>query len=217
MKLILGFEIGASLLIDLNYRVKGELRSVKNIPANFVGIEFGNYISVKLSKDRIEKFHYVFQALDSVVVKYILKGRAYAFTTEIIGQTEKPAPIIFLAYPENFESHSLRKEERVRSNPPAILKVAGLVVRGQVMDISLVGCRVDLLDEVENAQDVLQKGVKLDLSFSLPGFAEEVVTKAKIQWSRPIEPDWCLGLVYDEIKSEMKNRINTFIDAVRMK
>lgn len=210
----LKIEVGASLMMEFHYTAKGEKRALQNITAHFAGLEHGKYILVRLSEN-IEKYHYVFNSLEFVLVKYILKGTAYVFQTELLDKTNTPVPLIYLAYPENFDSQSLRKTERVKLNPVAKLDTGRKTARGQVIDISPLGARVDLVEKVPNPGAVFPKDLELELSFSLPGLSEPISTKARVMWSRTIESDWCVGLMFIDLPPEAKTGIQRFITSVK--
>lgn len=211
----LDIELGASLLLDLTYKRGDEVRTAKNVHAAFVGVEHGQYIAVRLTADPIEKYHYFFSNLGDIIVKYILKGKAYAFTTRLISKTEKPMAILFLTYPEAVETMSLRKEERARCHPVALVEAKGKEYRGQLYDISQTGCRVDLLEGYSEHTHHLAKDEKVRFSFYLPGIAECTETESIIKWSRPISDNWCVGLRFTALGAEELARIDGFLKSVR--
>lgn len=211
----LEIELGAALLLDFTYKRGEEVRVAKNVHASFVGVEHGEYLAVRLTVDPIEKYHYFFANLASIVVKYILKGTAYAFEVRLISKTDKPMPILFLSYPDQVETKSLRRDQRARCNPLAKISVKGGEYRGQIYDINPVGCRFDLLDSYSEQLRHLAKDERVGFSFTLPGIAETSEAEAVIKWSRPIGDAWSVGLVFTALEDDGQARIEAFMESVK--
>lgn len=210
----LDIELGASLLLDLTYKRGEEVRVVKNVAAAFIGVEHGEYLAVKLTNDPIEKFHYIFSNMGDLVVKYILKGKAYAFSSRLISKTDKPVPLLFLSYPEAVETKALRKETRSRCLPFAQIEAGGKKYRGQIYDINITGMRVDLLGHYEESIGMLKKKANASVEFQLPGFSGQRKADGVIVWSRTMGSHWSVGVSFDSLEADVRMRIEGFLNTV---
>lgn len=210
----LNIELGTNLLLDLTYKRGEERRVAKNIHATFIGLERPTHVAVRLTIDPLEKYHYFFSNMGDVVVKYILKGNAYAFTGHLLGKTDKPVPILYISYPDVVEVVSLRGVPRAPCFPPARVKSQGGGYRGQLFDVNLSGCRVDLLESYSSAVGHLAKGSDVELTFQLPGVADTFSAEGTIKWSRQMGDAWSVGISFTSMAEETQNRITTFMKAV---
>lgn len=111
------------------------------------------------------------------LVRYMVAGKLVAYQSEVCMTQMSPLPLLYLAFPRRIEEIHLRKDVRVPSNEPLLLKQGtpghatlalqnGLAPMGGLLqDLSLSGCRVIL--QRPRADVVL--GATVFLEFELIG------------------------------------------------
>lgn len=97
------------------------------------------------------------------VLRFIAEGVAYAFTARV---TDLGAGAYYdyarIAWPTEVKRVSVRRHERVEVNIPCTVEVGGgAPIQGELLDLSVGGCRVVLPNSIG-------KGEKALLSFNLP-------------------------------------------------
>ena len=134
--------VGAKLLLDLcgteSRRVSGELvgwRSTKTLLASLpllVGI-----------RDYLDVGRYI-------TCRYMHEGTVYGFKSRILGYITNPDSLVFLSYPDYWESLDLRKQQRVPCFFPATFYLKNHEIHGILNDISEFGCRIQCGPSKEN-------------------------------------------------------------------
>ncbi len=79
-----------------------------------------------------------------VTARYVFQGQVFGFKSQILDYIIYPAALLFLSFPEKIEVLELRREPRIPSFFPAILKAGEIPANGAVVDLSPSGCRVAL-------------------------------------------------------------------------
>jgi len=91
---------------------------------------------------------------DTVTVRFLKDGVAYGFTSEIISVQYHPFPLMFIKYPAEIETLSLRVAPRHKLKLPAkFLRASGTVITADaiLIDVSEGGCglRVPVVEGLE--------------------------------------------------------------------
>ena len=111
------------------------------------------------------------------LVRYIVAGKLVAYQSEVCMTQMSPLPLLYLAFPRRIEEIHLRKDARVGSNEPLLLRQGtpgnatlalpngSAPIGGLLQDLSLSGCRIML----KRAPDELVLGATVYLEFELIG------------------------------------------------
>lgn len=133
--------------------------------AKIVGMEEFGYIIVqaRLPQDVTTKL----TQNNQVVGQIIVNGVAYGFRSQVTNRVSRPAPLLFLSYPDSVERLTLRSDERVRVSLPA--QIHGKFGDHQVMivDITNSGCRITARVDMKNPLREAQPGEEVLLSAML--------------------------------------------------
>ncbi len=152
------------------------------------------------------------EAGSSVVVRYVYAGNVYGFTSKILICIQKPALIVFLAYPATVETMNLRKAQRLQCLFPARVKTHDGDYDAVMVDISLGGCRIclDYGAGVPQSADIDQT---IEISFHLPGVEQEQVINARIQNLKKDGQVSEMGVKFDPENEAVLNNVKLHIDS----
>ncbi len=126
--------VGAKVLLDLGNeefrRVSGQLIGWKNSETILVAIPL--FVGIR---NYVEIGRYI-------TCRYMHEGTVYGFKAHIQGYTSNPESMVFLSYPDSWESIELRQQERLPCFFPASFQVSDYEATGILNDISEMGCRI---------------------------------------------------------------------------
>lgn len=81
---------------------------------------------------------------DTLIVRFFHDGVAYGFRSNVQLVLREPETIIFVDYPRQTESLTLREAPRMHCNVPVRVSSEDTHARGAMLDISAAGCRLAL-------------------------------------------------------------------------
>lgn len=147
-----------------------------------------------------------------VVVRYVHAGSVYGFTSTVLTCIQKPALIVFLAYPAAVESMNLRKAKRLECVFPARAKTDDDEFKAVMLDISPEGCRIcrDHAAGEFSSADVDQT---ITLSFHLPGVSEEQVINGRIRNLKKDGKVSEIGIQFDQGDEAVLNNVKLYVDS----
>ncbi len=126
--------VSAKVILDLggteSRRVTGELVGWKSTDTIFVTIPLLTGI-----RDYMEAGRYI-------TCRYMHEGIVYGFKSRILGYLTNPESLVFLSYPDSWETIELRQQERLPCFFPASFTVEDNATAGILKDISELGCRI---------------------------------------------------------------------------
>ena len=111
------------------------------------------------------------------LVRSMVDGKLVAYHSEVCMAQMSPLPLLYLAFPRRTEEIQLRKDARVASNEPLLLRQAAqggamvalsngsVPIGGLLQDLSLSGCRIAL----QRPRADLMLGATVYLEFELIG------------------------------------------------
>lgn len=141
------------------------------------------------------------------IVRFVSGGRACAFTSKVVDwNSRREASWVRVTWPDDVEVKSFRKHDRVKANLPCTLSKGGQTLgNGEIQDISLGGCAVQVSEE-------LHFGNRVALTFSMPNGvriqdAEIIVRKARKVGDRR----WLLGGEFCEGQEYLQNEVAAFV------
>ncbi|NLH48123.1 MAG: flagellar brake protein [Myxococcales bacterium] len=145
------FVVGLQLMMGFNGE-SGQIRSI----ANVLGWQKPEYLMTAIP--RLDSTTVKIVPSAEVVLRYILDGTVYGFSTRLIGEYQSPVPMWVLEYPKSVEFKNLRRSPRVSLELP-VTCADGMQMR--TVDISANGALL-----TGNAP--LSIGDILRISFNLP-------------------------------------------------
>ena len=147
---------------------------------------------------------------DPIVVRYVYAGNVYGFNSTILNYVQKPALIVFLAYPAAVETVNLRKAQRVECLFPATVKTDRNDYKAVIVDISQGGCRV-CLDHGASESSSFDIDQTIGLSFHLAGVVEEQVIKGKIRLLKKDAQLSEMGIQFDQKNKAVLNNVKQYM------
>jgi c-di-GMP-binding flagellar brake protein YcgR len=152
---------------------------------------------------------------DPIVVRYVYAGNVYGFNSTILNYVQKPALIVFLAYPAAVETVNLRKAQRVECLFPATVKTDRNDYKAVIVDISQGGCRV-CLDHGASESSSFDIDQTIGLSFHLAGVVEEQVIKGKIRLLKKDAQLSEMGIQFDQENEAVLNNVKQYIETASL-
>lgn len=200
--------VGAKLILDLggteSRRVAGELvgwKSSKTLLASIpllVGI-----------RDYVEVGRHI-------TCRYMHDGTVYGFKSRILGYITNPDSLVFLSYPDQWESLDLRKQQRLPCFFPASFEIVDQQVMGILNDISEFGCRIqcgpsreEILEKIVLGAETMIRFVAFDAhsSYSIPALIVNASTDEK--------KITAIGFKFPRISDDFKEVLNTHIKRIQ--
>ncbi len=201
----LGVEWGMLLMI----RFEGFSESYKG---TLVGMDRGHYLICSIPQIRgiWVKVH----KENHVVVRYLHKGIVYGFKCSIISLIEGPIPLMLLSYPEEIETVTLRKNDRITCLIPATVQVDNWSCKGAILDLSLGGCSFVCTTSPESDSSKVEKGVDAVLSVQIPGAQSERTVELGIVNVRRDDHRITIGSQFKNLDTEAHNAIEFYIQTL---
>ncbi len=147
-----------------------------------------------------------------IVVRYIYAGNVYGFTSIIHSCIQKPALIVFIAYPTSVESMNLRQAGRLECFFPATVEVNGRDHKAVILDISLSGCKLFIENEPDESPPPIDIGQTIGIRFLLMGMAEEQVINGTIRNMKKDDKHTASGIQFDQENSAVLNNLKLYMD-----
>jgi c-di-GMP-binding flagellar brake protein YcgR len=147
---------------------------------------------------------------DPIVVRYVYAGNVFGFTSTVVTCIQKPALVVFLAYPNAVEAMNLRKGQRMECLFPATLKTDMADHKAVIVDISLGGCKICLDHEAVESSSI-DIDQTIGISFLLTGMAEEQVINGKIRNLKKDSQFSEMGVQFDQENEAVLNNVKLYI------
>lgn len=205
---IINIDMGESLLLNIE-GIEGKLKShlIGLIPSEFI------IIKAPIGYSGINKYLFEGNKLD---VRYIKYGHAYHFETNIISLVTKPKSMLILDYPTTVDSASFRSSERHDCFILCIIEIEGQEYKGNIMDISLEGCRCMITELSSKYKRIIKKdSLNATLKFESPSDKNDIELPVLIVNKSAYKSSSKLGIKFDNIEDETKSRlvsITEFLD-----
>lgn len=173
-----------------------------------VGAEAPNFFIVRLPPDFDGS---ILQTGQSLSATYLHSGLTRNFEASILHRVPK-FQLIFLSYPEIYDSHSLRKEDRVNCRIPATANIEERPLKGLVADISNHGCQfiVKIPTTVKLYRVSVLTNIFLELALFEPQEASKL--KGKVRNTHIDEFKIVLGIEFDTLEQKLSQRIKGLIN-----
>lgn len=200
-------ELGTSMLVTFS----GTTTPMKGL---FVGMEHGQYLVLRFPAGSGVHDH-LYEG-NELVVRYVHDGQVFGFRSVVFGYMfKKRLMLVVIAYPSAFETHYLRREQRVGYHVPAQAAVGDAAIDAYVVDLSPNGCRL-LLDDPEDLPFNPNKLGNLTLSFPFIGLegVRNFSCIVKNVVPGPDKKELYLGLEFDKVDETVIETIRGYIKQV---
>jgi hypothetical protein len=204
-EMLLPIDMGTK--VSLQYEIDGQ--RIKSI---LVGMEQGDFLILRVSellqhRDKLGKGI-------PLIARYLHSGVAYGFMGNVIGVTTSPLPLIFLSYPKNVETMSLRSEPRTACFLPAGIEVRQKSCLCIMVDLSFNGCRLALHDSERGKLPRVLLDESISVRSQFPGNSEPFIFKGKIKnWDRS-EGQTLIGIKFLDLPPSTAQRLKIFIQGM---
>ena len=141
----------------------------ENIRTNIVGFSSEEFIILRLPT--IPGIRNRILENPQITARYFSEGTIYGFRTSLLNFVTKPAPLMFISYPEYVEKYELRRHRRTECRIPAVLYFAEGEYKGIIEDLSFGGCRMSFDQLKYSETQKIVQDLPLIIKFSL--FAEQ--------------------------------------------
>jgi len=167
--------------------------------------------------------HKIFKG-NKVTVRYIHGGSVFAFQSELLGSTNDPFRLIFVAYPSLIARHRLRKNSRVQCYLPAEMFlqkrndkeiIPDVGYSGIVSDLSIQGCCFGMIKSSTNQTlpHIRIEG-SITVQIQLPGIETKIELNGLVRRSVRDANKMSIGIQFNDISEDIKNRIADHILAI---
>ncbi len=177
-----------------------------------VGSEEAEYLMIRLLDS--ERLPGPAPKGSAVIAGCVQLGTVYAFEVQVIDHLLEPFPLLFLTYPDRFQTHTLRGSVRVSSNLPARAQLAGRDLRGRVVDLGAGGCRFVLRIPEGPEELEVRPGDPLSLSFVLFGGYGEQTVSGGVRAVHRRAGRIVLGVQFDRMDAAIQEKIETYVRGV---
>lgn len=207
------------LSIDVNTILHIEISNVKSkIKSELIGLKHNDYLIVSLpniigSEFLAKKINRNREA--DIICRYVYKGCAYGFRSNLKGIVTTPIKIMILQYPENIEECNFRRYQRIETILPSRIKCGTAMFYGSIIDISELGCRFAILNSRIDDNDIKiinnTSPNNVSIMLKLPGSEKDFgipVTR------RSITHEYLkisIGLEFNNLDTETQNILKRFI------
>jgi len=218
--------VGKSFLLPISTRLQMDIGGIDiKLESYVVGLLPDDAIIIKhpFTGSLGSITHKLFKG-NKVTVRYIHGGSVFAFQSELLGVTNDPFKLIFIAYPSLIARHRLRKNSRVQCYLPAELFMhnkndAGIIPdignSGIVSDLSVQGCCFDMIKSSTNPTlpHIKIEGL-VTVQIQLPGIESKIELTGAVKRSVRDANKMNIGIQFNEIDENIKNKIADHIMAI---
>ena len=194
------FEVGQELFLD--YRPLGN-----HLRSRLVGIDEDEYLILK-NPPGVHSGAFRSHEDGGVVVRFIASGKAYGFNTHILGTEERPANLLFLAYPKDVVERSIRSSDRISGFIPVEIQIKDHFVMGYMKNVSHSGCACAINLEHSPDRDgllsAIVKGASIGLGMLIIGVDGKQRMNGEIVRFERNGERITLGVSFDKEHSELK-------------
>ncbi|MFT5701767.1 MAG: CheY-like chemotaxis protein [Desulforhopalus sp.] len=149
---------------------------------------------------------------ERVMVKYVHKGRMWMFKSQLLHVTEKPAPLLFLDYPEIIHYHELRKVKRSSIFIPSTFHLQGeKELYGVLIDMSLTGSLCQIKHKNQQEVPAIDIDSTVVLRCLLPGLTEEQLLYGKVKNMKIEHGETRIGIEFYGLQPQLTDTIGKYL------
>jgi c-di-GMP-binding flagellar brake protein YcgR len=150
---------------------------------------------------------------NQVVGQVIVDGVAYGFRSQVTNRVTRPAPLLFLSYPDSVERVALRSDERVRVSLPA--QIHGKFGDHQVIivDMTNSGCCITARADMKSPLREAQPGEEVILSAML-GMGQKLMAPVVTRRVEAKNGLVSLGCQFRELTPESSQAVSEYVRSI---
>jgi c-di-GMP-binding flagellar brake protein YcgR len=202
-----GLSMDAQLGSTVTLQINGQEEKTEGL---FIGEEAPRFVIVRLPVGIDQTALHEGAELS---VSYIASGNVYKFQSSILHLMKK-FPLMFITYPETYETTALRREARISCHIPATVSIDRKAMKGLVTDISNNGCR--FIVKIPTNFKPYRVSVLSDILLSLSLYGEEQLDalKGKVRNTNVDESKIVLGIEFDNLEEPYSHKLKGFIERI---
>ena len=206
------------LIIDLGTKLHIEISEFSlKVKCELIGIKQDKYLitSLPLLFDSafVDKCNNVKEGIE-IICRYVFKGIAYGFKSDILGIVTVPIQIMVIAYPKNAEVCNIRNRQRMSVLLPCRIKFGTMLFYASILDISDDGCQIVILKSTMSKKDmemILNTSPNnVCLVLKLPGIEKDVLLPAVRKNHRIEDAKVSFGIAFNNIAEESMDLLKGF-------
>ncbi len=152
----------------------------------------------------------------NLILRFLISGKIYGFRSTVLGHTLRPAPMLFISYPNSLETLNLRKSERIETFIECEAEINDQIVRGVVLDLSSDGCRISIEHLSLAHTQLLQPETVLQLRFSLGNNSQDLLVTSEIVTVKTDNESSEAGIrfLFEQSPSTTEEQIKSYVENV---
>jgi len=176
--------------------------------AELVGLRNDEYLIIKMPEKVLYMGH-------KLVVRYIFKGRIYAFKSDVLTNIFDPDMLIFVKYPKDVQDKNLRAHCRRSCCLPVYVETGVHMLQAIVANLSSKGSLIVIDKETSKIKEGrLKAGDEVNVSLQFPG-SEVVHSVGAVLRNVVSEKEvYKLGVEFMELKSKTEDALHNFLQVV---
>ncbi len=196
-------ELGTSLFIETKDKIN-------SISGKLVGMKVGKYLIVDISN--VESDTLIFEKGDITHIKYVNLEDIFNFSSEVLTLLNEPDNLIFLKYPELFESCNIRSHRRVDCFLPIHAKMDEIGSSGVVTNISPRGCRC-VIDHFHSLKNINDQNIEIHFSY---GDMDTLLIEGNVRSSQVQGSQLILGIKFNKISQFSQSVLTNLVPALQV-
>ncbi len=177
-----------------------------------VGMQPFDFIILKLPN--IQGMLKRFAKGSPIIMRYVHHGVVYGFCTEVLSAITAPSPLIFIAYPQQCETLSLRKNGRIQCLVPCSVYNEEGEYHGYIVDLGVGGCRINFEETTGGALADLAQGSDVYVDFMLCGLEEMFIIKGVLRHYLEGRGKFSLGIEFCGMVADQEQYLSDYIQKV---
>ena len=211
------FNTGKRLSIEIGTQLQIKIDGIDfNSTSTLIGMEPDKYLIINAPATLLVFAKQKLLRGSKILVRYLYKGSAFGFKSELIEDVYTPLRLLFVEYPEIIEAHNLRSGERIDCVLPIKIKINNDERNGVILDINKNGCRC-VVKKAEDDKEL--SSVEIDEQVTLmcqfPQIAGEHAISGKVRNIRRDRKQMTHGIIFHDIQPEIEDIIGRYMLAIK--
>lgn len=212
-------DVGKRLALELGSELRLQVEGIDwAIRTEVVGMEPSRFLIVRTPD--VSNVSTTGRSLlpgDRVAARYMDRGVALGFESEVLETVSRPDRMIFLSYPDIVTPEYLRANSRIDCFLPGQLLLGTKTMTGVITDLSVGGClwRIKSPRPEEQAMlfTALDRAMGLQLQLKLPSAEKAILIKGKLRNIRKDDARIRGGIEFVDHSSVAREQLAAYIDA----
>ncbi|MBF0528094.1 MAG: flagellar brake protein [Deltaproteobacteria bacterium] len=163
------------------------------LSSSLIGYKYGKYLL--LEHPDLKKGLALMEEGTTWLVNFISQGDIISFSSQVVGSSRHPVPLLFLSYPDALDRTVLRQSKRIpvslnaSCSAPSGLNTGEESCTGIILDISAGGCQMV-------STKSFQPNDLMELTMDLPQGSKVNALSAEVKSCRDVGGRYLLGLSF---------------------